>query len=179
MALFVASCTGIRDDGPDPVDTPVVDTDTDVDTTPADSDDVPAVRIASVRIVPESPRWDDDLHCEVTTEHGDADVTIRWTVDDTPWRGAVVDGVRPKDTVPHLEQTGGQKWSCTAHLRLQEVEATKVRIEPPVPMVTVPAGSADMEFSTGTRGVYVSTLLTVLVSRPRPSDLAPAATLAA
>jgi formylglycine-generating enzyme required for sulfatase activity len=100
----------------------------------------PALPPWTARVEPPAPRWDQDLRCVIEGLPPEVAVAIVWTVNGHLFESAA-QVERPGDTIPHLQQAGGQVWSCTAATADETQTAQPVSVEPPLPMAMVRPGS--------------------------------------
>lgn len=134
-ALLALGCTAPAESRPEPG--------------PSDSDTTPDLPPAwSVALTPATPKWNDDLHCDVSGLADTAGLTIRWLRGDKPWTGPTTTSLIAGDTLPHLEQAGGERWSCAATYEEREQTSNTVEILPPYAMTWVPPGSYTSRLSS-------------------------------
>ena len=116
----------------------------------------------SARIEPAAPEFNTDLRCVVEGVGAGAPTSITWTRNGAV-QPAMADGALPGDTVPHLRQAGGDRWSCTATLPTGEaITAPEVVVKHPFDMVRVDAGSFQFskirgQTTTLTRNYWLAT----------------------
>jgi formylglycine-generating enzyme required for sulfatase activity len=124
---------------PAAVPAPVAPVDTDPVAQPEDSTEPPADPPAPVdwvvEVWPPKPAYNDDLVCVAFGLPLNTPLRVAWSVNETAWEeGDVV--------VPHLNQAGGQRWSCRVQLNDgSERISAPVTIGAPVEMVELPPGS--------------------------------------
>jgi hypothetical protein len=128
----------------DPPDTDVPDTDPpDTDPPDTDSDAGPVALTAAVS--PANPGWRDDLSCAVGGLQAGEAVTVTWQVNGNPYSTTASD-VWPGDRVPHLEQAGGQRWTCTASSSLGRFATSDlVTVAGPLELIELPPGTTALD----------------------------------
>ncbi len=143
LVLTVLACTTTQ--SVQPAEDPVSETDTAEVEEPIE----PRVEPWPV-ILPHAPRYDDPLYCSlgISSEHisqSTDSLVIAWSVDDAQYEGPTHSTESAGDTVAHSDQSGGQRWRCSARWSSQDESMTKdsqeVLVAHPLPMIDVPTGT--------------------------------------